>query len=443
MYAWLGVEDKELIFLNDFRWPPTIIPWSDVLLLLEGHIVHFAAPKTTYSQDIEFIKDTPIFATAKAPIAFVKGSILDETESSSANTTEPTTYKEAVESPENEKWKTAMPSEYDSLMKNETWKLEKLPENRDAIGSKWVFKIKRNADASIDRHKARLVAQGYSQKEGIDFEETFSPVARFTSMRTILALANELNLEVHQMDVQTAFLHGKLSEEIYMEQPRGFEKAGSENLVCNLVCKLEEGLYGLKQASRCWFLTIDEFLQANSYKQCDGDRCVYLKAVGDKFLILALYVDDVILATNSLQLLKSEKEKLMKRFAMKDLGEAEFCLGIQIIRKRKEGKMLLLQKSYLENLLVKFGMQDSKPISTPQDLGMKLSKMKESQLTSDVIKQLLEDLLMQCVQQDLAAALSSLNQYSSNPSQEHWKAVKRVLRYIKGTLAFYSKDSIL
>ena len=167
----------------------------------------------------------------------------------SANTTEPTTYKEAVESPENEKWKTAMQSEYDSLMKNETWKLVKLPENRDAIGSKWVFKIKRNADGSIDRYKARLVAQGYSQKEGIDFEETFSPVARFTSIRTILALANELNLEVHQMDVQTAFLHGKLSEEIYMEQPRGFEKAGSENLVC----KLEKGLYGLKQASRCWF----------------------------------------------------------------------------------------------------------------------------------------------------------------------------------------------
>ena len=352
----------------------------------------------------------------------------------SANTTEPTTYKEAVESPENEKWKTAMQSEYDSLMKNETWKLVKLPENRDAIGSKWVFKIKRNADGSIDRYKARLVAQGYSQKEGIDFEETFSPVARFTSIRTILALANELNLEVHQMDVQTAFLHGKLSEEIYMEQPRGFEKAGSENLVC----KLEKGLYGLKQASRCWFLTIDEFLQDNSYKQCDGDRCVYLKAVGDKFLILALYVDDVILATNSLQLLKSEKEKLMKRFAMKDLGEAKFCLGIQIIRKRKEGKMLLLQKSYLENLLVKFGMQDSKPISTPQDLGMKLSKNEGEPIDIKRYQAAIGGLTYAvcATRPDLAAALSSLNQYSSNPSQEHWKAVKRVLRYIKGTLDY-------
>ena len=234
----------------------------------------------------------------------------------SAYTTEPTTYEEAVESPESEKWKTAMQSEYVSLMKNDTWKLVKLPENRNTIGCKWVFKIKRNADGSIDRYKARLVAQGYSQKEGIDFEETFSPVARFTSIRTILAIANELNLEVHQMDVQTAFLHGKVSDEIYMEQPRGYEKSGNENLVC----KLEKGLYGLKQASRCWFLKNDEFLQANSYRQCDGDRCIYLKTVEDKFLILALYVDDATLATNSLQLLKSEKEKLMTRFAMKDLG---------------------------------------------------------------------------------------------------------------------------
>ena len=133
--------------------------------------------------------------------------------------------------------------------------------------------IKRNADGFIDRYKARIVALRYSQKEGIDFEETFSPVARFTSIRTILATANELNLKVHQMDVQIAFVHEKLSEEIYMEQPRGYEKVGSENLIC----KLEKGIYGLKQASRCWFLTIDEFSQANSYKQCDGNRCVYQK----------------------------------------------------------------------------------------------------------------------------------------------------------------------
>ena len=123
----------------------------------------------------------------------------------SANTIEPTTYEEAVESPESEKWKTAMKNECDSLMKNDTWKLVKLPENRDTIGCKWIFKIKRNADGSIDRSKARLVPQGYSQKQGINFEETFSSVARFTSIRTILAIANELNLGVHQMDVQTAF----------------------------------------------------------------------------------------------------------------------------------------------------------------------------------------------------------------------------------------------
>ena len=210
----------------------------------------------------------------------------------------------------------------------------KLPENRDTIGCKWIFKIKRNADGSIDRYKARLVAQGYSQKEGIDFEETFSPVARFTSIRTMLAIANEVNLEVHQMDVQTAFLHGKLSKELYMDQPRGYEKAGNDNLVC----KLEKGLYGLKQASRCWFLTIDEFLQANSYKQCDGDRCVYLKTVEDKFLILALYVDDVIIATNSQELLKSETEKLMTRFSYERSRRSEILLRNSNYSQKKRRK---------------------------------------------------------------------------------------------------------
>ena len=155
----------------------------------------------------------------------------------SANTTEPTTYEETVESPENEKWKTAMQSEYNSVIKNDTWKLVKLPDNRGTICCQWVFKIKRNADGSIDRYKARFVAQGYSQKESIDFEETFSPLARFISVRIILAIANGLNLEAHRMDAQTAFLLGKLSEEICMEQPRGYENIGSENLAG----KLEEG----------------------------------------------------------------------------------------------------------------------------------------------------------------------------------------------------------
>ena len=163
-----------------------------------------------------------------------------------------------------------------------------------------------------------------------------------------------------------------------------------------------------------------------------------MKTVEDKFLILDLYVDDVILATNSLQLLKGERENLMKRFAMKGLGEAKFCLGIQIIRRRKEGKMLLLKKSYLQNLLEKFGMEYSKPISTPQDLSMKLSKNEGEPIKIKRYEAAIGDLtyVVCAPRPDLAATLSLLNQCSSNPPQEYWKAVKRVFHYIKGTLVY-------
>ena len=240
-------------------------------------------------------------------------------------------------------------------MKNATWTLEKLPEGREAIGNKWIFKVKHNADGSIDRYKARLVAQGFSQKPGIDYYETFSLVARLTSIRTILAIANELDLHLHQMDVQTAFLNGDLQEEIYMCQPEGFIVRGKEEYVY----KLKKGLYGLKQASRCWFQTMDILLQSIGFDQCDGDSCIYIKKLNNKFVMLALYVDDLLLAANDGKMLRCVKLEFMKYLKMKDLGEAKFCLGIEISRDRKNRKMELSQKGYLKNLLERFGMKDS------------------------------------------------------------------------------------
>ena len=176
---------------------------------------------------------------------------------SDENREEPRTIQQGLDSPVKKKWKTALESEYSSLMKNEAWDLVELPQGRKPIGCRWVFKVKHHADGSIERYKARLVAKGYSQEAGIDYEETFSPVARYTTIRTVLAIANQLDLEVHQMDVQTAFLNGELQEEIYMNQPEGFMQKGKENLVC----KLNKSLYGLKQSSRCWFKTMDTFLK--------------------------------------------------------------------------------------------------------------------------------------------------------------------------------------
>ena len=199
-------------------------------------------------------------------------------------------------------------------------------QRRKPIGCRWVFKIKHHADGSVERYKARLVAKGYSQKAGVDFEETYSPLARYTAIRTVLAIANQVDLEFHQMDVQTIFLNGELREEIYMNQPEGFVEIGKEILVC----KLNGSLYGLKQASRCWFKTMDTFLKDKGYKQSMSDNCLYIKRVGEEFIIISLFVDDLLLACNSVQMLKKEKVELQKRFCMKDLGDVHYLLGIQI-----------------------------------------------------------------------------------------------------------------
>ena len=171
---------------------------------------------------------------------------------------EPRTIQDALIPPVQDKWKAAIDSEYTSLIENEGCTLVELPQGRKPIGCRWVFKIKHHADGSIERYKARLVAKGYSQQAGVNFEETYSPVARYTTIRTVLAIANQL---VAQMDVQTAFLNGELLEKIYMNQPEGFVENGKEHLVCKL-----KSLYGLKQASRCWFKTMDIFLKDNGYE---------------------------------------------------------------------------------------------------------------------------------------------------------------------------------
>ena len=281
---------------------------------------------------------------------------------------EPTTIREALSSSDKEQWKQALDNEYSAHIKNNTWTLGNLPEGRKAIDCRWVFKVKYNADGSVERHKARLVAKGYSQEPGLDYDETFSPVAKYTSIRSLLAIANQLDLEVHQMDVSTAFLNGELEEEIYMKQPEGYVKEDEEELVC----KLNKSIYGLKQSSRCWYNTIDQFLKNFGYVQSSSDPCLYIKREGDDIMLLALYVDDLIPASNSKTMLHKEKEALRKRFEMKDLGEVHYCLGIQGERGRNKKRMKLHQSQYLTNLLKRFGIEECKPAATPVDQGTKL-----------------------------------------------------------------------
>ena len=202
--------------------------------------------------------------------------------------------KEALECPAKEKWKVALEDEMESLKVNQVWTLVDLPSGRKAIGNKWILKLKRKADGSIDRYNARLVVKGYTQQEGIDYEETFSPVVRFTSIRLILAIVAHMDLELHQMDIKTAFLNGELEEEIYIEQLVGFVVKGQEYKVC----KLNRSIYSLKQSSRQWYLHFHKAILTYDFKMIEEDHCVYVKRFDDKFTILSLYVDYILITTN-------------------------------------------------------------------------------------------------------------------------------------------------
>lgn len=341
---------------------------------------------------------------------------------------EPSTVEKALNGPDKEQWKCALDSEYAAHIKNNTWTLVDLPEGRKAIDCRWVLKVKYNADGSVERHKARLVARGFSQEPGLDYEETFSPVAKYKSIRSLLAIANQLNLEVHQMDVSTAFLNGELEEEIYMTQPEGYVKEGEEELVC----KLNKSIYGLKQSSRCWYNTIDQFLKNSGYVQSSSDPCLYIKREGDDIMLIALYVDDLVTASNSTTMLQREKEALRKRFEMKDLGEVHYCLGIHVERDRDKKRMRLHQSQYLTNLLTKFGMAECKPVATPVEQGIKLFPNEGEPVEKAKYQALIGGLTYAVTgtRPDLAQALGAVNQFCSNPG-EHWKAAKRILQYIK------------
>jgi hypothetical protein len=283
---------------------------------------------------------------------------------------EPRNFNEALSSKYSEEWKNAANAEYESLITSDTWELVKLPEGRNSIGSKWVFKVKHKGDGTIERFKARLVAQGYTQQYGIDYEETFAPVARLASIRTLLAYAVSNDFLIHQMDVVTAFLNGNLEEEIYMDQPEGFKVPGKENLVC----RLKKSLYGLKQSPRCWNKVFHNYMMTIEYLQSCADSCIYIKHSVDETCIVAVYVDDLILITKTSTAMDKLKNNLSVRFKMTDMGKLHYCLGVNIVHDEERQCLWLHQQQYIENILKKFGLDGANPVSTPADYNVKLQK---------------------------------------------------------------------
>ncbi|KAK4388273.1 Retrovirus-related Pol polyprotein from transposon TNT 1-94 [Sesamum angolense] len=283
---------------------------------------------------------------------------------------EPTTYEEAVTSPNANEWIIAMKEEMSSMAKNNVWELVDLPTGRKTIGNKWVLKVKRKADGSIDKFKARLVAKAYTQKEGIDYEETFSPVVRFASVRLILAIVAHLDLELFQMDVKTAFLNGELDEEIYMDQPEGFQEMGLKRKVC----RLKRSIYGLKQSSRQWYYRFHRAITSIGFTMIEEDHCVYVKRSVKNFLILSLYVDDILLAGNNMEMIVATQKWLSSTFEMKDMGEAEYILGVKIHRDRSKKLLSLSQETYIKRIIERFRMHNANPVDTHMDKNCVLSK---------------------------------------------------------------------
>lgn len=328
------------------------------------------------------------------------------------------------------KWQQAMQEEVDSLVKNETWILTKLPKGRSAITCKWIFKIKRAEDDHPPRYKARLVARGFSQKRGFDYEETYSPVARLDTLRVVLALANREGMTIHQMDVKTAFLNGTLSEEIYMQQPDGI---GHED---GMVCRLKKSLYGLKQASRTWNERFHAYVEELGFKRSASDLCLYVRGSGKSQVILVLYVDDVLVVSPSEEIVLEVKQALSKEFEMTDLGPVKSFLGMKIVRDADKKILRISQRSYLESLLVRFGMENCRPISTPMEHRLRLGKGDELKRIDKPYRELVGCIMYVSMtsRPDLAAAANYFSQFQTCFNEEHWTHLRRVLRYIQGTL---------
>ena len=358
---------------------------------------------------------------------------------------EPFDLDEALKSSDSSKWLCAMEEELESLKKNKTWELVPPPQGSRAIGCKWVFKVKDDG-----RYKARLVAKGFSQRKGLEYDEIFSPVVRHTSIRILLAIVASHDLELEQLDVKTAFLHGDLEEAIYMKQPEGFVVDGKENWVC----RLKKSLYGLKQSPRQWYKRFDSFMLSLGFDRSIKDACVYFKHLKNGYWVyLLLYVDDMLIASKDKAEIDRLKSKLKAEFEMKDLGEARKILGMEIHRDRKLGLLRLSQKEYIQKVLARFSMEGAKAISTPMPLHIQLSS--RGSPISEKDKAYMEKVpyasavgslmyAMVCTRPDIAQAVGLVSRYMANPGKTHWEAVKYIFRYLRGTpdhgLVFGGRD---
>ncbi|VVA38623.1 Hypothetical predicted protein, partial [Prunus dulcis] len=303
--------------------------------------------------------------------------------------------------------------------------------HKNIVGCRWVYRIKKNSDGTLARYKARLVAQGFSQAPGLDFSETFSPVVRHTTVRLILSIAAMNRWSLRQLDVKNAFLHGDLEEEVYMRQPQGFEDPKH----LSYVCKLRKSLYGLKQAPRAWNAKFTGYLPAIGFVSSHSDPSLFVKHLGSDIVILLLYVDDIILTGSKVALVQEVVDELSSAFDMKDMGKLKYFLGLQISY-NTAGDIFVNQAKYAKDLLAKAGLSSCRSCPTPCKPHGQLLKSDGDALNDPTIYRSIVGALqyLTFTRPEISYAVNTVCQFMTTPSELHFQLVKRILRYLQGTL---------
>ncbi|GKC48940.1 retrovirus-related pol polyprotein from transposon TNT 1-94 [Tanacetum coccineum] len=350
---------------------------------------------------------------------------------------EPKNYKDALTQA---CWIEAMQEELHEFERLEVWELVPPPDKAFVITLKWIYKVKLDELGGILKNKARLVARGYRQEEGIDFEESFAPVARLEAIRIFLAFAAHMNMVVYQMDVKTAFLNGNLREEVYVSQPDGFVDPDKPNYVY----KLKKALYGLKQAPRAWYDMLSSFLISNDFSKGSVDPTLFIRREGKELLLVQIYVDDIIFAASTPELCDLFAKIMCSKFKMSMMGKISFFLGLQISQSPRG--IFINQSKYALESLKKYGFESCDLVDTPMVEKSKLDEDKEGKAVdlSHYHGMIGTLLYLTASRPDLQFAICMCARYQARPTKKHLNAVKRIFRYLKGTIhrgLWYPKDS--
>jgi hypothetical protein len=326
-------------------------------------------------------------------------------------------------------WVNAMHEELNNFAHNDVWELVKRPSDDIVIGTKWVFRNKQDANEVIVRNKARLVAQGYTQVEGLNFDETFAPVARLESIQILLAYATSHNIMFCQMDVKSAFLNDKINELVYVEQPLGFEDSKKPNHVYNL----SKALHGLKQAPHAWYERLRDFLVSKKFKIGKVDTILFTKKIEDELFICQIYVDDIIFGSTNQDFCEEFGNMMSREFEMSMIGELSLFLGLQV--KQTKDVTFISQCKYVNDLLKRFGMDNSKPIKTPMPTNAHLDLDEEGKSVDlKLYRSMIGSLLyLTTSRPDIMFSVYMCARFQASPKECHMIAIKRILRYLRQT----------